>query len=392
MSDMRLPEEVASAAAQVWPVLAAMAFAASAAISLALTPVAERLGRHLGMMDAPTLPRKLHANPTPRSGGLAVAMAFYGTLALGLVGGGLVLPVIPGVGNLVEQGASRLLSNLPEVMAPVGAILLGGLCLFVLGAADDRRPLSPRLKLFVQIAVAVGLWLAGVDARLGLPPALGLAITVVWVITICNAINFLDNMNGLSSGVVMLVAMAFMWQSWTSGEWLMMATWATLAGSTAGFWWWNFRTGTPFLGDGGALFLGFMLAALALRATWYQPGIPSALPALTPIILLGVPIFDTATVMFIRLREGRPLMVGDRCHLSHRLVALGFSHRDAVVFHYVLCGALGLLAWPLRFLPPGPALSLVGAVALLFVLIFLLEQTAASLRAEAPTPTPPTAV
>jgi len=371
-----LPENLALPAATAWPIAALLAGLGAFALAAALTPVADKMGRRLQMMDNPGEPRKQHREPTPRTGGFAVVIAFYAVLAGALLVGPLLAGILP-LDPAQRDAIRTLLGNAPQVAGPLGAILLGGLAIFALGAIDDRHPLPPLIKLGVQIAVATALWFAGVEARAFLPDPLSLLLTVGWIIALCNALNFLDNMDGLCSGVAALVALGFAWQAWTGAEWLMLAAWCNLAGAALGFWFWNFRRGRPFLGDGGSLFLGFMLAALALRATYYRPGVPSALPVLVPVVLLGVPLFDTATVMFIRWRERRPLMMGDRCHLSHRLEAIGFSRRGAVVAHYVLCAALALLAHALRYLPPGPALSVLGAVALLFVLLFLIEQAAA---------------
>jgi len=132
-----------------------------------------------------------------------------------------------------------------------------------------------------------------------------------------------------------------------------------------------------FLGDNGSLFLGYLLGALSILATYYRKGVPTTLPVLTPLIVLGVPVFDTLSVVWIRLRTGRPLMQGDRNHFSHRLVDLGMSPRRAVVFIYILTAAIGLSAVPLRTVGRVGGVVILVQIALLFWVIFQLERTAA---------------
>jgi UDP-GlcNAc:undecaprenyl-phosphate GlcNAc-1-phosphate transferase len=363
----------------VWPLVAFAAFAWSLAISWLLTPASAKLGERLGLIDSPTkgpdAARKSHAEETPRSGGIAVAAAFFGVA----LGGALLGPIAQEW--LRRDGALSPIAyaaNAKLVYLPMAGILGGAFAMFALGLADDRLNLSATPKLFAQIAAGALLYACDVRATAFLPEPLGVALTILWTVAICNAFNFLDNMNGLASGVGALSALAFAGVSWLSGEWLLMCVWCALAGSCLGFWRWNFFQGRPFLGDGGSLLVGFLMAALSLRATYYEPGAATtALPVLTPPILLALPLFDAASVIWIRHREKRPLMKGDRCHLSHRLEGIGFPQRGAVMAHYLIVMVCALVAWALRYAPMGPAIGLVAAVGLLFLFLYLLERAAA---------------
>src|SRR5690606_26360043 len=160
-----------------------------------------------------------------------------------------------------------------------------------------------------------------------------------------------DNMNGLSAGVAVVCAFSFYLVSRNGGEYFMMAMFAALAGSAAGFLPYNFPRARLFMGDSGSLFLGYMFAALSIMVTYYDAGVPSQLPVVAPLIVLGVPLFDTLSVMWIRWRNGKPLMQGDQNHFSHRLVVLGFSRTAAVVFIWGVTFTMGLAAVNLRWLP-----------------------------------------
>jgi UDP-GlcNAc:undecaprenyl-phosphate GlcNAc-1-phosphate transferase len=272
-----------------------------------------------------------------------------------------------------DPNAGAYLANVASVGGPVLAVLLGGLAMFALGLADDRRALGPTSKLVVQIAIAAAVCLSGVNASAFLPAPVGLLLSIGWILVITNAFNLLDNSDGLSSGVACVTALGFAAISLLSGEWLLTATWCALGGATFGFWRWNFWRGTPFLGDGGALLIGFLFGALSLRTTYYSPGVPTGLPVLTPLVLLAVPLFDTLSVIHIRWRAGKPIMQGDRNHFSHRLEAIGFSRRGAVVAHYLLVVQMILASWALRYLPAGPAVGLLGVVGLQLLMLYQLE-------------------
>jgi UDP-GlcNAc:undecaprenyl-phosphate GlcNAc-1-phosphate transferase len=352
-------------------ILAAFAFV----LALITVPLADRFGRRFGFVDA-VRPDKIHEKPVVRCGGVGIYMAFMlglGVCLLGMRWGG-ELPFVP-------ESIRAITGNLPLVGQRLVALLAGATILFATGLVDDRTPLRPLVKLALQILSAIPLLMAGIYINLFLEVEwLGMLITVFWVVLLTNAFNLLDNMNGLSCGVACVCTLNFYLISRANGELFMMGMFALLFGSMAGFLRFNFPRARLFMGDSGSLFIGYMLAALSIMVTYYKVGIPTQLPVIAPLLILGVPLFDTASVMYIRWRNGAPLMQGDQNHFSHRLVALGFSRTGAVVFIWAVALQVGLGAVLLRWLPLMGAVIALAQALLFFLSLFLLETIGRSRR------------
>ena len=345
-------------------------FAAAAAaffITFALTPLVRVAGRRLGFMDAVN-PAKIHTAPMVRCGGAAIFLSFMITLALALAAH------FSAPAAFAPPGTAAHLANIPAMGPRIAALLGGATLLFLTGLADDRFNLRPLTKLALQIVSALPLVAVGITIKCFIPGVLPSALlTIAWVVLLTNAFNFLDNMNGLTSGVAVVCALNFFLVSRLGGEFFMMAMFAVLLGAIAGFIPWNFPRARLFMGDSGSLFIGYMLAALSILVTYYREGVPTQLPVVAPLVILGVPLFDSASVMFIRWRRGLPLMKGDQNHFSHRLVALGFSRPGAVLFIHLVTLTVGLSAVNLPRLGwAGAAIALLQ-VMLFFLLIFVLE-------------------
>jgi UDP-GlcNAc:undecaprenyl-phosphate GlcNAc-1-phosphate transferase len=222
-------------------------------------------------------------------------------------------------------------------------ILLGATLVSFFGLWDDRRSLGPALKLLGQFGAASILLVT--DVRVGAFPYewLNIAVTLVWVVGITNAMNLMDNMDGLSGGVGAVASAFFLLLAAMNGQYLVGALSAALLGACIGFLAYNLNPASIFMGDAGALFLGFMLAAVGIKLRF-----PENLDIVTwmvPLLILGVPIFDTALVSVSRsLRGLNPLTTPGKDHTSHRLVDMGFTQREAVMILYLAGGALGLLA------------------------------------------------
>lgn len=339
------------------------------ALSAALVPVSQLIGRKFGIVDAVN-PAKIHTEPRVRCGGIGIFGGFMGGLLLCLAvaaagGGPIALP---------EQVAAYL-ANIKFVSKELVAVLAGATLLFAVGLVDDRKNLRPGVKLAFQVASVAPLIWAGITIKLFLPgAAIGVLLTIAWVVLLTNAFNFLDNMDGLSSGVAMVVLFNLFLVSKAGSEWFMMAIFALLFGAIAGFFIYNFPRARLFMGDSGSLFIGYLIAALSIMVTYYEEGVPTQIPAVAPLVILGVPIFDTISVMIIRWRNGAPLMKGDQNHFSHRLVALGFGRTEAVLFIFMVALTTGLTAVNLRHLEwTGAVLALVQA-AMFFVIIHFLER------------------
>jgi UDP-GlcNAc:undecaprenyl-phosphate/decaprenyl-phosphate GlcNAc-1-phosphate transferase len=294
------------------------------ALAVALTPLAAAFARRRGAVCEPRADR-WHRVPTPLLGGIAI----YAAIFLG------ALVVAPFDGRLL-------------------ALLAAATLVFALGLLDDLRTLPPHVKLLGQIAAACLLLVGGVRVELGDAPfltAIELALTMLWVIGITNAFNLLDNMDGLSAGTAAIAGAMLFVHSAGRGDLGLGLLGLVVAGAAAGFLVHNFHPARVFMGDCGSMTLGLMLAGLALMSASGPPGDP-VLDLLLPVAILGLPIFDTALVTIVRRLHGRPVYLGGRDHLSHRLVALGLSERGAVLVLYGISaalGALGLLALHLGF-------------------------------------------
>ena len=277
------------------------------------TPWAQKAALALGFVDAPQK-RKLHSTPMPLLGGVAIfAGAIVGILALV---GSLSQPVI---GGLLAAGTVALV-----------------------GLIDDRWPLPPFAKFGGQVLGFVILVYFGVQVQLPVPNWLNIVITFVWVIGISNAINFLDNMDGLSAGVSGVAAAFMLLLATIHDQYLVAALSAALLGATLGFLRYNFKPAQIFMGDTGSLFLGCLLAILGLQLRF--PNNVNFVTWMVPVLILGLPIFDMTLVVISRLRRGVSPMTAGKDHTSHRLVARGFSQREAVLMLYLASGLFGMIA------------------------------------------------
>ncbi|MBI5957070.1 MAG: undecaprenyl/decaprenyl-phosphate alpha-N-acetylglucosaminyl 1-phosphate transferase [Chloroflexi bacterium] len=284
-------------------------------ISLAGTPLLRRTALAMGFVDEPE-PRKIHQSPIPLLGGLGIYLAFIAALFL-----------------------VRDMAELPGYLGQLLGILGGATACALLGLWDDRYGLNPLIKLLVEaLATAMLVW-SGIRVEFLHQPVLNLAVTYLWVIGITNALNFVDNMDGLAGSVASVAAAFFFLLATTSGQYLVASMSAALLGACLGFLRYNFYRATIFMGDAGSLFLGFMLAALGIKLRFENTDIVTWM---IPVMVLGLPIFDTTLVTLSRLRRRVPIYQGSTDHLSHRLVALGFTKREAVFALSLAAMAFGL--------------------------------------------------
>jgi UDP-GlcNAc:undecaprenyl-phosphate GlcNAc-1-phosphate transferase len=304
--------------------------------SILATPLARRAALRSGVVSVPRT-RDIHVQPVPLLGGAAIYLGFVAALLI-----------------LGDRAYIRELV----------AILLGATLISLFGLADDRWSLSAPVKMAGQALAGVVLLLGGTQVLLFEQPWLNWALTVIWVIGITNALNFLDNMDGLSAGVATVAAAFFLLLAAMNEprQVLVGAMAAALIGACVGFLRYNLNPATIFMGDTGSLFLGFVLAALAIKLRF-----PANIPLVTwmvPVCVLALPIFDTALVFVGRLRRGvNPFTTAGKDHLSHRLNALGLSKREAVLTCYLLTGACGMVGVYLTQARPVEAYLAAGALA-----------------------------
>jgi UDP-GlcNAc:undecaprenyl-phosphate GlcNAc-1-phosphate transferase len=334
----------------VWLYLMALAFA----LSLAGVPLVRVCARRWGVLDAPAA-RKVHEIPTPLLGGAAVYAAF----------------------------AATVLFNFSFSLQLKG-VALGATMVVVIGVLDDVYDLSARLKLAGQVLAAVvtmayGVMLHVVPQSLPGAAVLNALLTLLWFLTVTNALQFLDGMDGLAAGLGAVAALFFGMAALQTGQRYLMYLAAPLAGACVGFLPYNFRPGRSasiFLGDAGASFIGFTLAGLAVMGEWAQDNPVVAL--LTPMLILAVPLFDIAYVGIVRIVTGKVHSVTEwlaytgKDHIHHRFEALGLNRPESVLLIVAIAATLGLSALLLKFAtPPEAVLVLVQAGCILAIIAVL---------------------
>ncbi|MFO0950604.1 MAG: MraY family glycosyltransferase, partial [Isosphaeraceae bacterium] len=318
-------------------VLVSLAFGVSAGLCSLVIRWAERLG----FLDRPG-GHKGHKRPTPLGGGVAIWLTTVSMPALG------ALLILGGRGWLPDALATHA-DGIRDRTSELLLILGLSTAIMVMGLVDDRKALGWRLRLGIQFGLAVVLAASGVRVTLFGPfahPVVGGVVTVLWVVGLTNAFNFLDNMDGLAGGVGLIAAALFIGAQIQVGSLFVPGVLLGLVGALAGFLYHNRYPARMFMGDAGSNFLGFFLGAMTVAGTYYRYG-PGDSPysVLAPLLVMAVPLYDTTSVVIIRLREGRSPFVGDRCHFSHRLVERGLTPPQAVrtIDLVTLAGGLGAL-------------------------------------------------
>ncbi len=294
-----------------------------------------------GLVDDPGQ-RKIHHTPIPLAGGLAV---FTG-LALVVLGGAAAV----GLELLNPEAVAKLSYGLGRRAPQLAAIFGGALGMVALGAWDDRYELKPAVKFAGQCAIALLVAASGVRVTLFVPNvAFSYAVTVLWILTVTNALNFNDNMNGLCGGLGAIAAGWIAYHAATQGQYLVASLALLVVGALVGFLPFNFPRASVFLGDSGSHLVGYLLAVLAILPHFYSATQPelSRFAVLNPLLILAVPLLDLAGVVGARTRAGKPFWIGDTNHFSHRLVRAGLSKPQAVLalWFVALAGGAVTLIW-----------------------------------------------
>jgi UDP-GlcNAc:undecaprenyl-phosphate GlcNAc-1-phosphate transferase len=337
-------------------------FAVAFASALALTPAARAAARALGVVDVPGERRRIHRRPVPLLGGIALLFAI----------------VVPGLAFL-------------DLDAQYRGILIGAAIAAAVGLVDDLVGLSWWLKLGGQTgaaAVAVGFGVTldrftfpfvGIHT---LPARAAVAVTLVWIVALMNMVNFLDGMDGLAAGICGIAACTFAVIALSLGKPEAAVLSAIVAGASLGFLRDNFYPARIFMGDSGALLLGFTLATVSVQGLLKTA---ATVALFFPLLVLAIPILDTSFVVAKRLKYGQPIYRADRWHLHHRFANIGFGQRRTVIYLWVWCAVLAMAALATRFVPfrahgqwnlwPTVAVSAIGlaAVAASLYIVLLLE-------------------
>ncbi|HET7728015.1 MAG TPA: MraY family glycosyltransferase [Candidatus Limnocylindrales bacterium] len=310
--------------------LLALAFVSAAVLAFALTPAIRSLAIRFGFVDHPD-DRRVNTRPVPRAGGLAVAGSFLIVASLA---------TIAALGDLIDVRVGL-------ESGQIAALLVGGALAAVIGLLDDVFQLRARWQMLGQVGIALFAVGLGIDVAFvanpfgeGIIPFHGwvaVGFTVFWIAGMINSINFIDGLDGLSSGIGLIAALTLAVISLTAAitQPLVAVYCLALAGALLGFLRWNFHPAAIFAGTSGTMFLGYTLALLAILGT---------AKVAVALLVLGVPILDTFWIIVRRLASGRPPFSPDRGHIHHRLLDLGLSHTQTVVLIYVLCAALAAMS------------------------------------------------
>ncbi|MEJ6951141.1 glycosyltransferase family 4 protein [Natronospora cellulosivora (SeqCode)] len=295
------------------------AFFVSLLLTYLLTPMVKKIAFRMDALDMPG-ERRINKKAIPTMGGIAIYLGF-------------LIPVL-------------LLTNMTSTML---GIILGGSFILIVGILDDLYELSPGLKLSGQIAAASILILFGVRVEFITNPfggmiylgTWGIPLTLLWVVSITNTVNLVDGLDGLAAGISVIAALTLFFVGLQEGQFTAAIMAIALAGSSLGFLKYNFNPADIFMGDTGAMFLGFILAAISVSGALKSA---AAVTLIVPVLALGVPIFDTIFAIIRRLYNKKPIGEADHGHLHHRLLALGLNQRQAVLSVYGISLGLGLMA------------------------------------------------
>ncbi len=321
-----------------------MPFVIALVVSWVITPWYRRLAWKMGVVDKPNA-RRLNEVPVPTGGGLVIIIAFW--MAIWLTGARH--PALPG-------------------------LAMGSLVIGITGWIDDRWELQPRFKLLGQILAALAVVANGTVIHFATNPFggmiylgwLGIPLTIVWIVAVINMFNFIDGLDGLAAGVAVIACVPLFSVAYELGYGFVAVLLLALAGAILGFLRYNFNPASLFMGDTGAMFVGFMISSLAVEGTLKGA---TTVALAVPVLILGLPVIDTVFSVVRRLRNGVPFYKADRGHLHHRLLDLGLSQKQAVLLLYGWALAFGSLGILLMQAPP--ALATFLALVVLGLLVSL---------------------
>src|SRR5688572_3439256 len=312
------------------------AFVTAFAVTLAALPLWHQWCLRVGLVDDPGH-RKIHDRSTPLPGGLAVLTGLLAPLAAAAVS-------LKFAGERIS-GSDELLYGLEARTIQLGAIAFGAVGIVILGLLDDKHALRPLTKFTGQVFIAALVAAGGVRITLFVPSVIfSYAVTILWLLTVINAFNFMDNMNGLCAGLGAIGAGLLAITAASHGQYLVALIAFLTCGALLGFLPHNFPRATAFLGDSGSHLVGYLLAVLAILPHFYSETNPRPWAVITPLLVLAVPLADLAWVVVLRWRLGKPFYLGDTNHLSHRLVRAGLKPTVAVVLIWMAAALIGSLA------------------------------------------------
>jgi len=353
----------------------------SMALAWLAVPVTTRLAQSFGMIDLPDR-HKAHARPTPLLGGCAIFAAILLPTMLAMATARIWAHDLGGIPAWVPAEVKLHIPGAAARAPQALGILACALVLHVIGIIDDRKNLGPWLKLAGQFLVSTAA-VVFFDVRVltVAGTAISCIVTVLWLVAITNAFNFLDNMDGLSAGVAAICASALLGAAASIGQLFVTGWLCVILGALLGFLPHNYPPAKVFMGDAGALVIGFLLGVVSCLTTYVHPSQSLGPPTGThylygvfvPVVVLAVPLYDMISVITLRLRDRKSPMVGDRRHFSHRLVRRGMSVRTAVLTIYLCTGATAIAASLLPRVDEVGALLIFAQTLVILFIIALLE-------------------
>jgi UDP-GlcNAc:undecaprenyl-phosphate GlcNAc-1-phosphate transferase len=288
-----------------------------------ITPIFRDFARSKGVLDHPG-GRKQQHKPIPYLGGLAIATP----ITLGSIG--------------------LIFSNIePSIKSEIYlGLILPSVIMAIIGLLDDIYELSPKIRFFSQSVVgvltSVIMFINGTGIKIFNNPWINGIVTSLWVVGIINAVNFIDNMDGLATGIAIIASLTFFFIAFINGQYLVAALSISLTGGCFGFFFWNKKPASIYLGDAGALYIGFLLAAISIRIDINQ--LPQVERIIIPILILIVPFIDTTQVVISRIYRGKSPFQGGRDHVSHLLLNRGLSEQKTVVTIWSIASGFALIA------------------------------------------------
>lgn len=335
-------------------------FITAFALALIFTPIAIKIAPKIGAVDIPKDNRRMHTKAMPRFGGMAI---YIGTVASMLI----FLPV-----------NTRLMG-----------VIAGGTLIFIVGIIDDLKNMPAKIKLACQVLCAFILFQFSVsisfisnpfgEGYYFFPWIVSLLVTIIWIVGITNTINLIDGLDGLAAGVACIASISIGYTAYVNGRVEVAMAMLAIAGAACGFLPFNFNPAKIFMGDGGSLFLGFMLAGLSVMSPMKSA---TAVATVVPVLVLGLPIFDTAFAILRRVVNKRPIMEADKGHLHHRIMAAGLGQRRTVLTLYGISGVMGVAAILIGrdlFIESG----LLVVIAATFIYVFLTDPNSRGIRLKA---------
>lgn len=346
-------------------------------LSAVATAVVRALARKLAFVDEPHADT-LHKTATPLGGGIAIFLAVWLPIAAGMA---VVIAYEGGpCPSWLPEGVFKHFRGAMSKTLELSLLFLSSAVILLLGFLDDLSPLKPLPKFLVELVVAGALAAFGFRVTIFVGEgewwrtAICTAASTVWIVGITNSLNLLDNMDGMAASVTAAVSLVFGLIALETGQLFIALFLFAIFGAVLGFLPFNYPPARIFMGDAGSLFLGFMLAILTVLFTFYdQEGRRTVQTFFTPFLVLAVPLYDTASVVYLRLRERRPLFQGDTRHFSHRLAAMGLGQRGALFATLMLTLYCGLSAMLLYHVQSHVAVLIFVQVALVIALLIALE-------------------